>query len=339
VKKDLILTKYVSGNCKSTFSFHENETTIAYIFDNYMIIINIMGGLGNQMFQYAAAKQLSTIHNTTLKIDPSNFKKLTSNKEHVFQLDCFRITAQQASKREVIRYKTPKSHLRNLIGLVSRTLSLHATDENLDLLYEEPDGSAFKDVFLECGPDRYLIGYFNSYKYFNAIRDILINEYTPKSGISTPAQEMIKQIENTNSVSIHIRRGDYVSDPGVQQSIEGIITDNYYHNALEYIFQKVNTPHFYIFSDDMPWVMKNFKIPASVTYVNINPPQRGFEDLWIMSRCKHNITAGGSTFSWWAAYLNRNANKIVVRTEKISNDVKYNHPDDYFPPEWQIVPS
>ncbi|RZB35282.1 MAG: hypothetical protein SRB1_01050 [Desulfobacteraceae bacterium Eth-SRB1] len=304
-----------------------------------MIIINLMGGLGNQMFQYAAAKQLSIIHNTTLKIDASNFKKLTSNNEHVFQLDCFRITTQQASKEEVNKYKTPGSRLRNLIGLVSRTLPGHATDKNLDLLYEEPDGSAFKDVFLDLGPDRYLIGYFNSYKYFSAIRDILINEYTPKSDISAPAQEMIKQIENTNSVSIHIRRGDYFSDPGVRQCIEGIITDNYYHNALEYIFQRTNTPHFYIFSDDMPWVIKNFRVPASVTYVNINPPQRGLEDLWMMSRCKHNITAGGSTFSWWAAYLNRNADKIVVRSKKTSNDIKYNHPDDYFPPEWQIVPS
>jgi hypothetical protein len=101
----------------------------------------------------------------------------------------------------------------------------------------------------------------------------------------------------------------------------------------------VDNPHFYIFSNDMSWVIENFKISASVTYVDINPPQRGFEDLWIMSKCKHNITAGGSTFSWWAAYLNQNTAKIVVRTEKISNDPKYNHPDDYFPPEWGIVAS
>jgi len=304
-----------------------------------MIIINLMGGLGNQMFQYAAAKQLSITHNTTLKIDASSFKNLTPNKEHNFQLDCFRIIAQQASREEVTRYKPQRSRLRNLIGLGNRISPLHAIDKNLDLLYEEPNGSAFKDGFPGLGPDRYLIGYFNSYKYFSAIRDILINEYTPKSDISAPAQEMVKQIETTNSVSIHIRRGDYFSDHGVHQCIEGIITDDYYHNAVAYISQRVNTPHYYIFSDDMPWVMKNFRIPANVTYVNINPPQRGFEDLWIMSKCKHNITAGGSTFSWWAAYLNRNADKIVVRTDRISNEIKYNHPDDYFPPEWQIVPS
>jgi hypothetical protein len=304
-----------------------------------MIIINLMGGLGNQMFQYAAAKQLSIIHNTTLKIDASNFKKLTANKDHIFQLDCFRITAQQASKEEINEYKTSRSRFRSIIDSIGRTFVHHTNGKKRDLLYEEPDGSALKHDFLKLGPDRYLIGYFNSYKYFNAIRDILINEYTPKNDISAPAQEIIKQIENTNSVSVHIRRGDYISDPDVHKCIEGIITDHYYHNAVDYFSQRLNTPHFYIFSDDMGWVMKNLRIPVRVTCVDINPPQRGFEDLWIMSKCKHNITAGGSTFSWWAAYLNHYADKIVVRTDKISNDIKYNHPDDYFPPEWQTVPS
>lgn len=304
-----------------------------------MIIINLMGGLGNQMFQYAAAKQLSIAHNTTLRIDASNFKKMTLNKEHVFQLDSYSITARQASKEELQRYKATKNRMGRLIRLIRRGWGAAAADQQPDLLYEEADGSAFKPGFLDLGPDRYLIGYFNSYKYFDAIRDILIDEYTPKREISPPAQAMARQIERTESVSVHLRRGDYVSDPGVHQGIKGIMTDRYYRNAIEYISRRANMPHFYIFSDDMPWVMDNFRIPAAVTYVNINPPQRGFEDLWIMSKCKHNITAGGSTFSWWAAYLNRNADKIVVRTDRISNDSKYDHPDDYFPPGWQVVPS
>jgi hypothetical protein len=304
-----------------------------------MIIINLMGGLGNQMFQYAAAKQLSIIHNTPLKIDASNFRKLTSNKEHNFQLNQFSISAQQAFKDEIEKYKPPKNRFRNIHDLITRTFVSHKTDRKLDLLYEEPDGSGLKHGFLKLGPDKYLIGYFNSYKYFNSIRDILIEEYTPKNDVSVKAREMIEQIENTNSVSLHIRRGDYITDPNIHKCIEGIITDNYYNNAVNYILCRVATPHFYIFSNDMPWVMEHFMIPASVTYVNVNPPQRGFEDLWMMSKCRHNITAGGSTFSWWAAYLNRNPDKIVVRTEKISNDAKYNHPDDYFPPEWTIVPS
>jgi hypothetical protein len=279
-----------------------------------MIIVNIMGGLGNQMFQYAAAKHLSIINHTTLKIDASNFRKLTLNKEHIFQLDCFNITAQQALKDEIGKYKTTKSRLGNVFELIKRTWTPNASHGKLDLLYEEPDGSEFRHSFFELGPDKYLIGYFNSYKYFT-------------------------QIENTNSISVHIRRGDYVDDPNVRKGVEGIITDGYYRKAIESLSDRVVNPQFFIFSNDMGWVKDNFKIPFKVTYVDINSPQRGFEDLWVMSRCKHNITAGGSTFSWWAAYLNQNPDKIVVRTEKISNDLKYNHPEDYFPQEWETVKS
>lgn len=304
-----------------------------------MIIINLMGGLGNQMFQYAAARQLALLHNTTLKIDASNFWKLTLNREHDFQLNHFKISAQQASDQEIERYRPARSRFGKICERIVRTLTLHKTAGKSEWLYEEPAGSAFKHDFLDLGPDRYLIGYFNSYKYFDSIRDILVEEYIPKSGVSAKAQEMIGQIENTQSVGVHIRRGDYVTDPGVQRCIEGIITEKYYRNAVDHIMRSVDAPHFYIFSDDMPWVMNHFTIPASVTYVDINPPQRGYEDLCIMSKCRHNIAAGGSTFSWWAAYLNRNPDKIVIRTEKISNDMKYNHPDDYFPPEWTIMPS
>lgn len=303
-----------------------------------MIIINLMGGLGNQMFQYAAAKHLSIIHNTQIKIDASNFRKLTANKEHVFQLDCFNITARQAFKDEIKKFK-PNHKLNNFFDRITRVFTPPLSKINRDLLYEEPDGSAFKRNFLELGKDQYLIGYFNSYKYFDSIRNILIEEYTPKRTISVRAQEIIRQIENVNSVGVHIRRGDYVDDPNVREGIEGIITDRYYRNAVQFLSEKVVSPHFFVFSNDMDWVNANFKLPFKVTYVDINPPQRGFEDLWMMSRCKHNITAGGSTFSWWAAYLNQHADKIVVRTEKISNDPKYNHPEDYFPPKWKIAAS
>ncbi|MCG6533237.1 MAG: alpha-1,2-fucosyltransferase [Syntrophales bacterium LBB04] len=303
-----------------------------------MIIINLMGGLGNQMFQYAAAKHLSIIHNTSLKIDTEDFRKLTVNKEHILQLDCMNIRAEQAFSEEIKKFK-PRKRLNRMFNRILRTFTGEPLRINRNLLYEEPAGSAFKDNFFDLGPDRYLIGYFNSYKYFDPIRNMLIEEYSPWEHITIEAQEIIKQIEESNSVSIHIRRGDYVNDPNVHKGIAGIITDNYYKNAVNRMAALVDDPHFYVFSNDMPWVRENFKIPFRTTYVDINSPQKGYEDLWIMSKCRHNITAGGSTFSWWAAYLNQNASKIVVRTERINNDPQYNHPDDYFPPGWETVPS
>jgi hypothetical protein len=304
-----------------------------------MIIISLMGGLGNQMFQYAAAKNLAIMNNTTLKIDVSNFKKLTKNKDHIIQLDCFNISAPQACEDEISKYKPSESRGLKIIRRLKKTLKLPVADIENPCLYSEPDESSFKPDFLDLGSDKYLVGYFNSYKYFRQIRDILIEEYTPKSDISVEGREMIKRIEDTDSISLHIRRGDYVTDPDVCESIDGIITDRYYRNAIDFMLARVDKPHFYVFSNDMPWVRANFKIPADVTCVDINSPQRGFEDLWIMSKCRHNINAGGSTFSWWAAYLNQNKDKIVLRTAKISNHSRYNHPDDYFPPEWEIAAS
>lgn len=304
-----------------------------------MIIVNIMGGLGNQMFQYAAARHLSIINNTQLKIDASNFNKCTANKEHSFQLDSFNISAPQALKYEVTQFRPSSNKFNKIITRIRKALECPATDSANHLLYSEPQGSCFKPDFFKLGPDVYLFGYFNSYKYFEPIRAILVEEYTPKKPISFEARNVLKLIETTNSVSIHIRRGDYVTDPNVKKCIEGIITDNYYNNAIEYISSRVDCPHFFVFSNDMPWVKGNLDFPFATTFVDINSPQKGYEDLWMMSRCKHNITAGGSTFSWWAAYLNTNREKIIIRTENVSNEPEYNHPEDYFPQEWKSVAS
>lgn len=295
-----------------------------------------MGGLGNQMFQYATAKRLSIINNTELRIDASNFKKLTSNSEHTFQLTNFNLSAKQASRSEIWKIVQPTNPLARALGSM---LGRSPVKAKTNAIFREPDGCDFKPEVLELESDRYLVGYFNSYKYFDSIRTVLLDEYKLKEAISLPGQKILKLIEATNSVSLHIRRGDYVSDPAVYKGMEGIITDRFYRNAVDHVAAKVNSPHFFVFSNDMAWVKENFNIPYPITYVDINSAQRGFEDLWLMSRCKHNITAGGSTFSWWAAYLNPNVNKIVVRTEKISNVSKYNYPQDYFPIGWTSVAS
>lgn len=295
-----------------------------------------MGGLGNQMYQYATAKHLSIINNTELKIDASSFRKLTSNNEHTFQLTSFNISAKQASRPEIWKIIQPTNSLARAAGNLFGRSPLKA---KTSAIFKELNGSDFKPDVLELKSDRYLVGYFNSYKYFDPIRDVLAKEYTPREGLSPQGREMLKLIDSTNSVSIHIRRGDYVDTPDIYKCIDGIITDRFYRNAVDFIASKMESPHFFVFSNDMAWVKENFRIPHQISFVDFNSAQRGFEDLWLMSRCKHNINAGGSTFSWWAAYLNPNTNKIVVRTEQVSNDSKYNYPEDYFPQGWVAVKS
>lgn len=301
-----------------------------------MIIVSLMGGLGNQMFQYAAAKHLSMVNGTDLRIDGSNFRKLTANSDHTFQLPCFNIAARLATRNEIWEVARPDGLLARTAGTLFGWSPHKARSETI---YRESIGSGFKPEVLALRGDRYLIGYFNSYRYFGPIRDVLIEEYRPGEAISTEGQALLTSIDSTNSVSLHIRRGDYVDNPEVYKCIEGIITERFYRNAIELIASRIDNPHFFVFSNDMTWVKQNFRIPYQTTYVDFNTAQRGFEDLWLMSRCKHNITAGGSTFSWWAAYLNPNEDKIIVRTERVSNDANYDFPDDYFPPEWLFVGS
>jgi hypothetical protein len=304
-----------------------------------MIIVNLMGGLGNQMFQYATAKHLSLLLGTELKIDISGFRKNTRNQEHTYQLGHFNIQASLATCTDLPYFRTRKRrHARFISDL--RKWAFHRRERTSGTnFYEETGGSRFKPEVLELGDNTYLLGHFNSYKYFDPIGKKLSLEYVPKERLSDEGAKTEKLIEKTESIGIHFRRGDFVHDPGVRKGIDGIITDAYFRNALARVLEKTGDPHVFVFSNDIAWVKKHHSFPCDVTYVDFNSPQRGYEDLWLMSRCKHNITAGGSTFSWWAGYLNTNKDKIVVRTKDVNNDPLYNHPSDYFPPEWMVVPS
>lgn len=304
-----------------------------------MIIVNLMGGLGNQMFQYATSKRLSLSLNTELKIDISGFGKNTRNREHTYQLGHFNIQASHATSTDLLRFRTRKRKYARFIPDVREwTFHLRGRTSGTNF-YEEAAGSGFKPGILELQDNTYLYGYLNSYKYFDSIRKELLLEYKPKSRLTDDGRRTETLIEKTGSISIHFRRGDYVDDPEIRKGVDGIITEPYFRNALDILLEKIPDSRLFVFSNDIAWVKERHSFPCDVTFVDFNPPQRGYEDLWLMSRCKHNITAGGSTFSWWAAYLNPNMDKIVVRTKDVNNDPLYNHPSDYFPPEWVVVPS
>jgi hypothetical protein len=303
-----------------------------------MFIVNIMGGLGNQMFQYAFGRSLSTSNQVKLNIDVSNFSQQTRNLDHSFQLEFFQInacflTANQSSsfkwKRKIDKIKY--NSLRKLLLSISKCKSIK--------IYSEPPNSAFKEDVLEIHPPAYLSGYFNSYKYFDKIESKILKEFIPKRDISRLSKNFLGLIEGSESVGVHIRRGDYITDLEIRRELEGIISARYYVNAFEYIKSVVKDPHFFFFSDDIEWVKKNIRPDNKFTYVDINSSRNGCEDLWLMSRCKHNITCGGSTFSWWASYLNPNPEKIVLRTKQISKNPNYNHPNDFFPSNWVQIDS
>jgi hypothetical protein len=261
-----------------------------------MILTKLKGGLGNQLFQYSTGRYLAHKTGDTLQLDISSFKKTGSDTFRNFDLNKLNINAE-------ISEKTLPFYLRLKRFLNHKFFRKFYQDHHPELLRKNEEK-------IKSGKNIYLEGYFQSEKNFSEIREILLKELTLKEEFQSQTFKEIKnEISNCNSVSIHIRRGDYIKNPSVTK-YHGICDINYYQNAISEIKNKITNPVFYFFSDDSKWVAENFEMNEKMKIVsgkNLSAP----EELFLMSFCKHNIIAN-STFSWWSAWLNQNHDKIVI---------------------------
>jgi hypothetical protein len=273
-----------------------------------MILVELNGGIGNQMFQYAAAKSLALHHRTTLKLDisPGTDKSMPQElKPRQFDLHYFNLPDKVAdttnidsfisrSALEKIKEKTKPNHKRKI--------------------YREPFFH-FDSNFFDTETDVYLKGLWQSEKYFTSYKKEIKNIFQFTSETIKAFQEVSFRLKQQNSVSIHIRRGDYLAK--VSLEVLGLIPLEHYQNAIELINSKIPGSSFYFFSDDIQWVKENFQIP-NATFVSGDISKDHVEDLYLMSQCRHNIIAN-SSFSWWSAWLNDNPEKIVIAPKKWFN--------------------
>lgn len=264
-----------------------------------MIISKLIGGLGNQMFQYAAGRALAIANNCDLKLDISGYK---SYKLHNgYELDLFNIQASIAKNEEVFGLLKVRSRLFRLVG---KRLGL----KNKSLMIEK--SFAFDPEFFYIKESVYIDGYWQSYKYFESIRQYLKIELTPKIPLSGLNLSIAESIGQVNAVSLHIRRGDYVNNLAANK-VHGFLGIEYYKKAISYFVEKIPYPYFFVFSDDISWAKENLGLSSGVTFIEHNQGENSFEDMRLMSLCKHNIIAN-SSFSWWGAWLNDNPNKTVI---------------------------
>ncbi len=262
-----------------------------------MIITKINGGLGNQMFQYAVAKAIAIKNNDIFKLDITDYE--TYKLHNGYRLNIFRIDEKIANINDIQKLKG----FDNLFYKILRKLNLYTKRSH----YKERERTIFDtNVFNE--KNIYLDGYWQNEKYFLDIREELLKDFTPKENNTTIVDSYLKQISNINSVSIHVRRGDYSKHPEI-----GILDISYYKNAIKYINDKIDNPSFFIFSNDLEWCEKNFDFIENKLFINDTKTE--IEDMTVMKNCKHNIVAN-SSFSWWSAWLNRNTNKIVIAPKK-----------------------
>ena len=287
-----------------------------------MIITKLIGGLGNQLFQYAVARCLALKRNTELKIDMSSFKEYTLRR---YSLSHFNIIENIASEAEINLLKTETAtFLERLTSKVLRKPFLFQSDICERYHHYDPE-------IMKLPNNSYLDGYWQSEKYFQAIADIIRSDFTIKKEPDAINKEYAEKITSSTSVSIHIRRGDYVENPSASR-IHGTCDLGYYCRSLEYISSQITSPHFFIFSDDPEWASSNLIIPYLSTYVTHNDALNYVEDFRLMRLCKHHIIAN-SSFSWWGAWLCNNKDKIVIAPNKWFN-VASRNTKDLIPDPW-----
>lgn len=276
-----------------------------------MIITKLIGGLGNQMFQYAAGRQIAVTNNTQLKLDITGYDHQVGITLREYRLGVFNIQAPPAGKSELWRYRLTMAILRH-----------HKIQQ--------------KDIhnirqFLALPDHSYLEGYWGSEKYFKDIEAIIRQDFTFKSRPDEENKKLIEKIKNSKSISIHVRRGDYVLDKKTNQ-FHGVCSLKYYQQAVKLITQKVSQPHFFIFSDDPQWAEKHLKLQQPMQVVKHNYKKDHHEDMRLMTYCRHHIIAN-SSFSWWGAWLNKNKNKIVITPKKWFREPSINT-KDLIPQSW-----
>ena len=276
-----------------------------------MVIVKLYGGLGNQMFQYAAGKSLSLRLDTALFFDLGWF-------DHV----------------KKVRLATRRSYELNLFGINPKQMSML---ERLSLRKHPPikfveKSYGYQKTFKSLSGNIFLDGYWQSYKYFQDHGEEVADEFAfPGLNESSQISDLIN---STSSISLHIRRGDYATNSQVKK-IHGLLSQSYYNDAVDVAQLGLKNPHLFIFSDEPDWVRNNMKFSIPSMVVSVKSETQAADEMHLMSLCKNNIIAN-SSFSWWAAWLNNNPNKVVVAPKKwfSSADADLN---DRLPSEWKKI--
>ena len=276
-----------------------------------MIVTRIDGGLGNQMFQYAFGLYLAKKHQTELALDLSSYR---TGPQHGYMLDRFRIAAEPLSDSSAGRI--PRRYRVEKAAADGFTFSDRLPDwlcpSVLRRVKERPFG--FNEKYLRTSDNSYLVGYWQSEKFFPGLRAALLEQFVPASNLSSASQRVIERMRSTASISLHIRRGDYVTNPATSGIYEQLSLE-YYRNCLDRFAMQHHDVEVFVFSNDLAWCQQHLQLPFPTHFVDHVAPRDAFEDLLMMSQAKGNVIAN-STFSWWAAYLNDRSDRVTFAPDR-----------------------
>lgn len=267
-----------------------------------MIIAHLIGGLGNQMFQYACALGMAHRQRCPLKVDVAAFAGYGLRR---YALDKLGITASVAGAEEVRRLRRRA----RVEALLPEHVRRYVPVRRHTVLREH--SFAFDSRVLEARGDVLLEGYWQSERYFADIAAVVRSEFRLPPAPALVHADLEAQIGAVNAVSVHVRRGDYASDPETRRMYGGCCSADYYARAVAEIARAVPSPRFFVFSDDPAWVKDNLRLGHPTTVVEQHGADADCADLRLMSLCRHHIIAN-SSFSWWGAWLDANPDKVVI---------------------------
>jgi hypothetical protein len=289
-----------------------------------LIYVRLAGGLGNQLFQYAAGRGLAALRGTGVVIDRSFYRARASGATpRTLEIHNFMHCGRPPSLRESI-----------WLGLAARARVARRLRPVMPFAIREEARFGYDPTLLEAPDNTLLVGYWQSERYFAHVADVLREELAFASELPPSLGCLRERIEHAESVSLHVRRGDYVADDKARM-LHGCCDIDYYRRAVERIATSVKDPVFFVFSDDPEWSRQTLRLSFETVHVTHTRGMSAAADLQLMSLCRHNILAN-STFSWWGAWLNRNPGRLVVAPARwfARDDIDTR---DLLPAEWARI--
>lgn len=293
-----------------------------------MIIVQLSGAMGNQMFQYALGRHLSLKYNTQLKFDHTILEDRTVWSKDVkalfreYQLDAFVCLSERAERADI-----PIVHRSYFSGKPKLFFNM-VRHRFLPNRGKEKKSGVFQPEVLLIGENAYLDGFWQSEKYFSEIADMLRKDFTFKRPFGDKTETLLNEIKNKKSVCIHVRRTDYVDNP-----FHRTLGQEYYDKGIAYITERVLVEKIYVFSDDIDWCKENLSFSIDTCFVGAEySGKKDEENMALMSACTHFVIPN-SSFSWWAAWLSQNPDKIVVAPKTWFFDASLEK-DDVVPDRW-----
>lgn len=270
-----------------------------------VVTTSLYGGLGNQLFQYAAARALAARCAVPLVLDLSWFDNIPSSDAITPRNYALSPFALNARVQSIGFYTQPQSLLKKAFRRMLRQLGLPSTG---GVYFEKSFG--FDPNVNTLSPPVCLNGHWQSLKYFSDAQDLIRAEIGRVGDLSEKSRALHTEISSTDAICLHVRRGDYVTNKNAAQ-FHGLCSMDYYRQGVQITSAELKNPHGYVFSDDPEWVRHNLDVGLDFTVVDVNGPDDAHQDLWLMAACK-NFVIANSSLSWWGAWLGAYPHKRVV---------------------------